>query len=199
MKNVKWFVYSLFFLFTCQFSGASATTPPVVSLPVYQNIIADITLEYENTLLVGTLVLDNGDVFRISDYKERDDFLMNQWSIGDVVTIHTTSRNHQLALFAKDEQFGDDVEPYVVLDVIATPDDAGLVIVDISSDGEFVTLSDGSIWQFNWFNRFSTSYWDIGQRVLVHGNGNKNSYAFVNLDVAPIEDASEAYASYIPQ
>ncbi len=167
-----------------QFSSLQADNS--TKLPVYQNIIQDVSLGYEDTLLAGTIKLDNDLVMHIVDYKTRDDNVMNTWHKGDVVSVHGQLKDEMLLLSVKriEGPDRDKVEPYAIFDV-TTSDNANLKIVEINDDGKFVKLNDGSVWEFSWYNRFSTGKWKTGQHVIVGGQGKTNCYDFINLD-API-------------
>ncbi|MBA3602721.1 MAG: hypothetical protein H0W50_03595 [Parachlamydiaceae bacterium] len=174
----------LMLLAVSQFSTVQADNS--TKLPVYQNVIQDVSLGYEDTLLAGTIKLDNDLVMHIVDYKTRDDNVMNTWHKGDVVAVHGQLKDEMLLLSVKriEGPNQDKVEPYAIFDV-TTSDNANLKIVEINDGGKFVKLNDGSVWEFSWYNRFSTGKWKAGQHVIVGGQGKTNSYDFINLD-API-------------
>ena len=196
MKMSKILFSSLLFVAAFQANPAQAkeigTTKEIVikpdhHLPVYQNTIAAISLDYEDSLLIGSIKLDNGLVLRIVDYKTRDDNVMKTWSVGDVVSFDPKVKNDTLILTMKREgQDTGDVEAIAILDVTKEPR-AGLYVVDVTEEGKYVKLSDGSSWHFSWVYQFTTSKWKHGEHVLVQGNGKGNGYDFINLD-APVQD-----------
>jgi hypothetical protein len=155
-------------------------------LPVYQNVIQDISLGYEDTLLAGKIKLDNDLVLHIVDYKTRDDNVMDSWHKGDVVAVQGHLKDEMLILSVKKVHgpHRNKVEAYTIFDV-TTSENTNLKIVEINEEGKFVKLNDDSVWEFSWYNRFSTGKWKAGEHVLVAGKGDKNSYEFINLD-API-------------
>ena len=155
-------------------------------LPVYKNVIQDISLGYEDTLLAGKIKLDNDLVLHIVDYKTRDDNVMDSWRKGDVVDVQGHLKDEMLILSVKKVNGPNQnkVEPYTIFE-LTTSNHPKLKIVEINDQGKFVKLNDGSVWEFSWFNRFSTGKWKAGEHVLVAGKGDRNSYDFINLD-API-------------
>ncbi len=174
----------LMLLAVSSFSSVQADNS--TKLPVYQNVIQDISLGYEDTMLAGKIKLDNDLVLHIVDYKTRDDNVMETWHKGDVVAINSHLKDRMLILSVKKVSGPNrnKVEPYAIFDLTAS-DHHKLKIVEINNEGKFVRLNDGSVWEFSWFNRFSTGKWKAGEHVIVSGNGDINSYDFINLD-API-------------
>jgi hypothetical protein len=216
MKNFKVLGVSLL-LIVCQNTAANAVEQACVacpieksfseahaknhtSLPIYQNTIAEISLSYEGALLAGTIKLDNGLHLHVVDYETVDDNEMKTWSQGDVLLFKVeTDSDKGLLLSAKKlgaHGHKTKVEPYLIFDV-TKEEKSHLSIVEINDEGKFVKLSDGSVWEFSWFNRFSTKKWDIGQRVIVQGNGEKNSYEFINVSAPTTLRVANAKATFI--
>ena len=196
MKMLKTLFSSLLLLVVCQTSQAQATQES--RLPVYQNLIADISLGIEDSMLAGDLTLDNGLVLHIVDYKTRDDNVMKTWSAGDVVSLNSEIKGDQLLLTAKRlNQENDSVEVIAILDVTREPI-KGLRIVEVTDGGKFVKLSDGSVWAFSWLHKhYTTSKWHAAEHVIVQGDGQANGYDFINVD-APIQDnAHHAKGSFV--
>jgi hypothetical protein len=185
MKNFNQiFSGVLMLLAVSSFSSVQADNS--TKLPVYQNVIQDISLGYEDTLLAGKIKLENDLVLTIVDYKTRDDNVMDTWHKGDAVAINGHLKDEMLILSVK-KLTGPNrhkVEPYAIFDV-TTAENTNLKIVEINDEGKFVKLNDDSVWEFSWYNRFSTGKWKAGEHVLVTGKGDKNSYDFINLD-APV-------------
>ncbi|MBA3239047.1 MAG: hypothetical protein H0T62_11965 [Parachlamydiaceae bacterium] len=206
MKNLKAIISSLpLLLAVCQFSPVQATNPTEqvaksTALPVYKNVIQDISLSYEDSLLVGSIKLSNDLILRIVDYKTRDDNVMNTWRKGDVVTFTAHLADEALVLSVKRvaRSHKEKVEAYAIFDVTASPD-SGLKITEVNDEGKFVKLNDGSIWDFSWYNRLSTKKWKAGERVIVSGRGKTNSYEFVNLDAPLSQKVFSASGSFIVQ
>lgn len=186
----------LLLVVACQFSSAEAATN--TPLPIYQNVISDISLGYEGALLGGTIKINDGAILHIKDYKNRDDNIMKTWHKGDIVAFDVESVDESLILSikrltgCKDEA----VEPYVIFDVVDSPN-KGLNIVEIQNNGEFVRLNDNTVWEFGFFNRFKTKKWSVGERVIVQGDGSKNNYQFINLDVPASKIAASATGSFV--
>ncbi|MBA3239046.1 MAG: hypothetical protein H0T62_11960 [Parachlamydiaceae bacterium] len=206
MKNLKAIISSLSMLLAvCQFSPVQATNPTEqvaksTALPVYQNIIQDISLSYEDSMLVGSIKLNSDLILRIVDYKTRDDNVMNTWSQGDVVTFTGHLQDEALVLSVRriNRPHEEKVEAYAIFDLTESPE-SGLRITEVNDHGKFVKLSDGSIWDFSWLNRLSTSKWRAGERVIVDGQGKTNSYNFVNLDAPVSKKVHSACASFVVQ
>ena len=195
MNSLKTFISSLLLLLVvCQAANANTST----TLPVYVNIIADTSIGYENDMLTGTIQLENGCIMRIVDYKTRDDNVMKTWHAGDAVAFKAHVYNEALILSVKRISGPNEnrVEPYVIFDVINSSK-GSLKIVEINDEGQFVKLSDNSVWEFSWFNRLSSKHWKLGERVLVNGNGDKNSYDFINLDAPVTKNVASANASFV--
>lgn len=195
LKNI--FSSLLLLLVVCSFGKAEAGDKPQTGLPIYHNVISNISLGYEDAMLIGTIKLDNGMVMRIVDYNNRDDNVLKTWKAGDVVAFEAHVKEEALILSAK-RIFGPDedkVEPYVIFDV--TKPTTGLIIAEINDEGKFIKLGDNSVWEFSWFNRLSSKYWKVGERVIVHGEGDKNSYEFINLDAPVSENVAHAKASFV--
>jgi len=195
MINLKKTLSSLLLIMVaCGTAQADNST----NLPVYQNIINEINVGYEDTQLTGTIELENGCVMQIVDYKTRDDNVMKKWHAGEVVAFDAHIMDDALILSAKKIHGPDEnkVEPYVIFDFTNTPTHA-LRVVEINDHGKFVKLSDNSVWEFSWFNRFSTKHWTGGERVLVNGNGDKNSYEFINLDAPVAKKVASATGQFI--
>lgn len=206
MKNLKAIVSSLSLLLAvCHFSPVQATTSieqvaKSTALPVYQNVIQDISLSYEDSMLVGTIKLDSNLILRIVDYRTRDDNVMNTWSRGDVVTFKGHIRNEALVLSVKrvNRPNEEKVEAYTIFDLTESSE-SGLRISEVNDHGKFVKLSDGSIWDFSWYNRLATKKWKSGERVIVGGQGKTNSYNFVNLDSPISNNVHSASGSFVAQ
>lgn len=197
MKNLKQiFSGVLMLLAVCQFSTAQAGNSK--ELPVYQNVIQDISLGYEGTMLAGSIKLNNDLTMRIVDYKTRDDNVMNTWHKGDAVAVKGHLRDEALVLSVKRIHGPNQnkVEPYVIFDVTGSEKSA-LKIVEINDEGKFVKLNDGSVWEFSWYNRLSTGKWKTGEHVIVGGQGEKNSYDFINLDAPLSKNVFSATGSFI--
>ncbi len=185
MKNFKQICSGVLMLLAVS-SFTSVKAHNSTKLPVYQNVIQDISLGYEDKLLTGKIKLDNNLVLNIVDYKTRDDMVMDTWHKGDVVSVDSHLKDEMLILSVKKSNgpYRNKVEPYTILDV-TTSHNTNLKIVEINKDGKFVKLNDNSVWEFSWYNRFSTGKWKAGEHVIVAGNGDRNSYEFINLD-APV-------------
>lgn len=198
MKNLKLIFSSLLLLVTvCQFSSVAACDT-TTALPVYQRVIEQISLSYDEAMLVGTIQLDHEIILKIVDYRTRDDNVMKTWAAGQVVTLTPHIKNDAL-IFSVKRAHGPDydkVEAYAIFDVTEAPR-TSLRVVEINEGGKFVKLNDGSVWEFSWYNRFSTNKWHLGQRVLVAGQGEKNSYNFINLDAPLTLDVYSATASFV--
>ena len=125
MKNIKWLLYSLLFLFVSQFSPAvsdDAASNDTVQLPVYVNSIDEMKLKYDGSFLGGHIKLDNGYVLRIIDYDNRDDNVISTWESGDIVYFKTVKCSDELVLGVHNIQGNnkDQVEPYVLFDLLQT-------------------------------------------------------------------------------
>lgn len=168
------------------------------SLPVYQNTIAEISLGYEGAMLKGSIKLDNGVLLHVMDYNQRDDAAMTTWHQGDILKFRAeVDSDKGLLLSAK--RWGknkEKVEPYLVYDVTTDPKSA-LKIIEINEEGKIVKLSDESVWEFSWFNQFSTKKWEIGQSVIIQGLGKKNSYDFINLSAPASLNVACAKATFV--
>ncbi len=199
MKSLKMFFSSLLVLLSvCQVSQAQASNETI--LPVYRDVIGDISLRYEGAMLAGDITLASGLIMHINDYKIRDDNVINTWRPGDVVGFKSYLKEdaHVLSvrrIYGPDEE---KVEPYVICDVITSPF-SGLIIVEINDNGKFVKLNDGSVWEFGWYQRFSTKHWSAFERVLVSGDGSKNSYSFINLDAPVQKNVAKATGTFVIQ
>ena len=120
-------------------------------LPVYSNNLAGISLDFEDRLLTGLIETDSGLVFRIVDYKNRDDNVLKTWQAGDVLSIKS-SIDHDVLVFdikRTNVEDSDEVEVVAVLDV-TKESPAALHITKIIEDGEVIQLSDGSAWTFGY-------------------------------------------------
>ena len=185
MKNIKMVILTLLLaLFTVHFPYANARIEKAL-LPFYQEVISEIQLGYSDGMLTGRIKLANGPILNIIDYKTRDDNLMNRWQAGDAVLFTPHVSKGKLILAVNRvfyDQVENDVEPYVIFDAISSPK-TGLTITEIGEKGKSIKLSDNSDWEFSFYNSFSTEEWSVGDRLLVSGGGNKNSYTLINLDV----------------
>lgn len=196
MKNLKRLFSGLLFLMViCHFGHAQAGNH--TELPVYQNTIANISLGYKDAMLGGTIKLNNGLLLRIVDYNNRDDNVMVKWQAGDIVTLKAQIKDEVLIISAKrlNEQ-NPEVELYLIFDVTQGTKSA-LRIVEINEEGRFVKLNDNSVWEFSWYNHLSTKKWQTGQHVVVQGQGDKNSYDFINLDAPIALNVASATASFV--
>ena len=197
MKHIKMIAFTLLFvLFAVPQVQAVAEK---CNLPVYQNVISEINLKYDGEMLAGDIKLDNGAVMHIVDYKTRDDVAIAKWQPGNVVFFTPHVHKEKLILAIKrvvDGCVEEAVEPCAIFDVIKSSKSA-LSIVEIRENGEFIKLSDNTVWQFSFLNRYSTEDWKVGQRVLVSGHGDKNSYTFINLDVPLKNNVYSATASFV--
>jgi hypothetical protein len=192
MSSLKTFFSSLLLLLVT-FQAPSAYAVENKKLPVYQNVITNVSLDYDGAFLTGTLVLNNSQILRIVDYKVRDDNIMKKWRAGDVVTVKAQIKDDVLFLLLKRPR--DEVEIYVIFDSIHSSKN-GLRIVEINNEGKFIKLNDHSVWEFSWFNQFSTKKWKVGEMVLVQ-KGNNNSYDFINLETPVQNNAATATASFV--
>ena len=168
------------------------------SLPVYHNAVSDISLSYEGSNLTGDIKLDNGYVVHVHDYKVREDNVMKTWVAGDILHLRSCVRDDMLILSINREGTADSEEviAYGIFDVIESPK-SGLLIEEISQNGKVFKLNDGSVWDFSWYNRLSTKVWEVGDRVLVYGNGDVDSYEFINLDAPIHANSSSARGTFI--
>ena len=187
MKSMKSFFSSLLLLLVaCQFSQAEHVKAQI--LPAYQNFIQDIILGYDNDgLLTGDILLNNGLLMHITGYKKRDDNVLKLWQPGDAVAFQADVHKQALRLSVH-KIYGHDkdvVEPYVVFDFPNSSSYQALKIAAIIDEGKTIELNDGSFWKFNFWNRIYTRNWEVGQTVLVSGNGEDKHYHFINLD-APV-------------
>ena len=200
MNFMKLFILNVLAIVTCQFSQVSAASPATadsVPLPTYNNRISEAHLSYDRAFLGGTIQLPNGYIFNVVDYKQRDDNALLLWKVGDRVEFTPTTKGDQLFLIVKNLEGNDKdiVEPYVVFDAKASGD--GLKIIEVTNKGKFIKLSDNSVWEFSWYNQFSSKYWKVGNRVLIQGDGSKNSYKLINFDVSSSKDSYEATGSFV--
>ena len=205
MKIMNIFVSSIFlslaaFQVSClaahQTKEASSTV-----LPIYTYKIDSVNLQYEDSFLGGTITLDNGYILKIVDYKSRDDNAMTSWQSGDALWLDAESRDNQIVMVVSNEQNKDKykAQPYVIFDLLESSN-KGPKVVNVTHDGQYVKLSDGSVWQFGWWNKLSTKHWTPDQRVLVQGHGEKNEYKFINVDVTPdFINYDKATGSYVVQ
>ncbi|HEV8051980.1 MAG TPA: hypothetical protein VGP47_05750 [Parachlamydiaceae bacterium] len=194
-------VFSSLLLLTavCQFAPAvSHAEATVVSLPNYQNMITDVQFEYEGSMLGGVIKINDNLVLRIKDYKNRDDNVMKTWHPGDFVSLESQKTDDTLILTVKriNGAHGESVVAYTVFDVLDSTY-KGLQIIEIKDNGEYVRLNDNTVWQFGFYNRFSTKKWSVGERVVIQGTGEKNSYGFINLDAPITKNVSAAEASFV--
>ena len=200
MKNIKNMILTLFLVLSAvEIPHVQATASHAGSLPVYQKVISEISLRYDNAMLNGTITLNDGAVLRIIDYKTRDDNAMSNWHAGDAVVFNSHANKEKLILEVKrvvDGHVDEGVEPYVIFDIINSPRTM-LTISEIREKGKFIKLSDNSVWEFSFYNCFSTEDWNVGERVLVSGRGDKNSYNFINLDVPLKHNVYSATASFV--
>ncbi len=198
MKAIKKiFSIVLLLVAACQFQQALAAEHP--GLPVYQDVISQLSLEYNEAMLNGDISLQGGALMHIIDYKTRDDNAMNEWRAGDVIVFQPAVTKDKLILTANrivEGKVDDAVEPYVIFDNINSPK-SSLQISEVRDSGRFIKLSDDSVWEFGFYNQFSTQNWSVGERVLVSGNGDKNSYHFINLDVPVKQYSPTATASFV--
>lgn len=179
----------LLLLVVFQFNQVQAiqNAPP---LPIYEDVIEDIALKLnEKGTLLGRIRLSSGLVLQICDYQSHEDAnTMKTWQAGDRLKFDDHISGGKLFLGAQRlGKEGEKVEPLLIVDptVQGRP---GLIIDEIGPEGEYVKLSDHSVWKFGMFYAYVTRHWKPGERVLVHGGHSKNNrYEFINIDVAPIE------------
>ncbi|MBA2369399.1 MAG: hypothetical protein H0V82_10315 [Candidatus Protochlamydia sp.] len=199
MKSIKMMAFSLLFvLFTIHFPQAQAANTKG-SLPVYEEVISDISLGYNKAMLTGHIKLANGALLHLIDYKTRDDNAMNEWHAGDALVFSPYSHKEKLILAVKrvaNGRLDERVEPYVIFDIAHLPKTM-LTITEMREKGKFIKLSDHSVWEFSFYNTFSTEEWKVGDRVLVSGHGDKNSYNFINMDVPLKHNVYSATASFV--
>lgn len=197
MKNMKLFFSSILLLLVCQFNSAKAFCD-TDQLPIYQNVIEDISLYYDEAMLVGDIRLDSQLIMHIVDYKTRDDNVMNTWTPGDTLALQGHLKDDALVISASRmyAPVEDTVEAYLIFDMTESPY-TGLTVVDINENGKYVKLNDDSVWHFSWYNRFSTSKWSIGERVIVSGDAEKNCYEFINLDAPLSLEVYSAKGSFV--
>jgi hypothetical protein len=191
MRTLKTFFSSLLLLLVT-FQASSLYAIDDKRLPVYQDVITNISLDYDGAFLTGTIILNNCQILRIVDYKVRDDNVMKKWRAGDIVILKAEIKDDVLFLLIK--RPCDEVEAYTVFDGIHSPKN-GLRIVEINNGGKFVKLSDHSVWEFSWFNQLSTRKWKVGEMVLVQKRYN-NAYDFINLEAPVQKNAASATASF---
>jgi hypothetical protein len=181
------------------FQFAHADEAHQTALPVYQHVIADVNLGYDKGFLGGDIVLSEGLILHINDYKVRDDNVMKTWHEGDVVSLDSLVKNDVLVLTLK--RVGapecEKVEPYAIYDVIDSPEKT-LRIVEVRDDGKFVKLTDNSVWDFSWYNSLATRKWEANQRIVVSGPiDGQNSYHFINLDASVQNNLSSATGLFV--
>ena len=180
---LKTFFSSLLLLLgLCQFSQVLADPP------VKEQTISNISLVWEGGHLNGTIVLTNGWIFHITDYKKRSDTEIASWGPGDILAFDAGTSGGVLYFTATRSNGNnpDGVEPYLIFDNVNSPK-SGDLILENNESGKYVLTSDKSSWYFSWLNRFSTQHWQYNDRLLI--TGKENPYYFINLDSTPISAA----------
>jgi hypothetical protein len=185
MKNIKLMGLTLLLtVFAVQLSHAqSGNETPF--LPTYREVISEIDLGYKDGMLGGRIKLVSGAILNIIDYKTRNDTGMSKWQAGDAIAFTPHANKEKLILAVNRlfyASFENEAEPYVIFDTINSPKTAR-AIVEINEKGKSIKLSDNSFWEFSFYNSFATEEWSVGERVLVSGPEDKNSYTLINLDV----------------
>lgn len=168
----------------------------VTSLPVYKVHIENIKLAYSGKMLGGSIVLDNGMAVLAVDHVNRDDVTLNTWHSGNAVMLSAQVKDRLYITIKRINTENEAVEVIGIYDA-GHPPKSGLVITEITDNGHFIKLSNGSVWQFGTWNWLSTRHWNVGDHVVVQGLGAKNSYDFINLSAPMSADASTATASFI--
>ncbi|MBA2369397.1 MAG: hypothetical protein H0V82_10305 [Candidatus Protochlamydia sp.] len=168
-------------------------------LPPYQEVISDIALEYNEGMLNGRIKLVSGAILNIIDYKTRDDTSMSKWRAGDALAFTPHVQKEKLIMAVNRlfyERVENEAEPYVIFDSINSPKTAR-AIIEINDKGKSIQLSDNSRWDFSFYNSFTTEEWSVGERVLVNGPNDNNSYTLINLDVPLKHSVYSAIGSFV--
>lgn len=196
MKLFKMFFSSLLILAAVHCGFAHADQADTDNLPVYKVHIKDIKLNYSGRMLSGPIFLDNGVVVLAVDYNNRDDVTLNNWRRGDAVELSAHVKDNLYITLKRMDVENEALEVIGIYDTAHPPKD-GLVIIEITDNGHFIKLSDGSVWQFGVWNRLNTKHWNLGDHVIVEGLGLKNSYKFINLSAPLSANVTTATASFV--
>lgn len=186
MKNIKTITTMLLFILLASAFPQAQATVNKGNLPVYYDVVSDISLEYQNALLAGRIELASGAILHIVDYKTRDDNAINKWRPGDIVVFSSYAHKGKLILTIDRIVKGmieKKVEPYAIFDTINSSKTM-LSIVEIRENGKFVKLSDNTVWEFGFYNQFFTEDWKVGERVMVKGPNSSGYFDFINVDVS---------------
>lgn len=191
MNSLKYFLSALIAM-TALNVAADATCKHCQSLPAYERKITSVDVQDKGSSYIS---LDDGSTWEIVGYLVGKDNDVKQWRRGEEVDLYWSPPKSKGIFCINNRQ--SDGQPIVLLrsdSINSFP-----TIVEILKDGEYIKLSDNSLWEFSWWGKTSTKHWKYGQHVLVQGNGKRNNYSLANLDLSDdsIINLKFAHATFI--
>jgi hypothetical protein len=163
------------------------------SLPVYTRTLSEVISEKDSGVGKG-LKLDDGSVWLIKGYEHGRNRNLKMWTKGDRIALLWNAQSKEGYYIAYNhERLG---QPQLVLDLSTL--DSFPYITAISEGNTQVILSDNTAWKITWWGSNSSKRWEVGQHILIQGDGYKNNYSLTNLDIVRDHSHhSHAYASFL--
>ncbi|MCE5316064.1 MAG: hypothetical protein LLG04_01700 [Parachlamydia sp.] len=191
MNSMKYFLSAIIAM-TALSVTADATCKNCQTLPAYERKITAVDVQDKGSSLIS---LDDGSSWEIVGFLVGKDSDVRKWKKGDEIDLYWSPPKSKGIFCINNRQ--NDGQPIVLLRSDSL--NSFPTIVEILKDGEYIKLSDNSLWEFSWWGKTSTKHWKYGQHVLVQGTGKRNNYSLANLDLSDdsIINIKFAHASFI--
>lgn len=164
------------------------------SMPLYTRTLTSIISEEDSN--VGNCInLSDGSAWTVKGYYHGGNRDLKTWAKGDRIVLMWNSKGDAGYYIVYNlERSG---QPKVLLD----PKSVKIYpyITEVSDGGYYVKMSDNTVWKITWWGRKSTMKWEVGQHVIIQGDGYVNNYSMTNLDISgeTFNNYKHAYATFM--
>lgn len=159
--------------------GIADHTKVDTSLPVFNRTLKAIVTE-ENSEMGSCILLDDGSAWVVKGFAHGSMKDLKTWAKGDRIVFNWYSKNKDGYYIAYNlEKYG---HPKVLIDPQTVNNFP--YVTEVFEGGNFVKLSDNSVWNVTWWGRGSTKKWKKGHHIFVQGDGYSNNYVLINLDIS---------------
>lgn len=156
-----------------------AKSKPSQTLPAYERKVSAVDIQDKENGN-STIQLDDGSAWEIVGYLLGNEKDARMWKAGDEVDFYWSPPKSRGIFCLNNRQR--DGQPIVLLKSETMK--SFPTISEVLNDGEYIKLSDGSLWEFSWWGKTSTKHWKDGHHIIVQGNGKKNNYSLANLNLS---------------
>lgn len=179
MKNyIQSYTRNALFVLLC-LAPALHATKSEEGLPVYKRTFSQLVMGQDDEQSVKHICLDDGSYWEVLGYLAGKDGDLKKWQEGDTIQVlWSPPKSKGVFWIGNSQRSGQPIVSLESKSLKFFP-----TIDEVHQDGSYVKLSDGTLWQFNWWARSATKNWEAGQHVMVQGKGKNNKYSLINLDM----------------